>query len=255
MDPREGSDPPIIATAATGARRSASEPPSLDRLGDRSLRFCEGDNGGNSNNTNNTNNNQSASTPAVQSVPSSSQSTTIDASAPQSISKAQPVRGHRRRSTHVTRRDLEKFRREVLGIDDHWYEEENGPPTTSLTTPFDPEFENLNRAFASAAMSLNCGNGGGPGPGAFSNYVDSPTNTPRQPMSPAMSHAGSGQVNGGGMPGMNGSMPMNAGHQMDLHHLYEMVLELSEVLKNNREVTKSIVTGAEEVMVRAGLSV
>lgn len=35
---------------------------------------------------------------------------------------------------------------------------------------------------------------------------------------------------------------------MDLHHLYEMVLELSEVLKNNREVTKSIVSSAEEIM-------
>ena len=42
---------------------------------------------------------------------------------------------------------------------------------------------------------------------------------------------------------------MNAGHQMDLHHLYDMVLELSDVLKNNREMTKSIVTSAEEIMV------
>ena len=44
-------------------------------------------------------------------------------------------------------------------------------------------------------------------------------------------------------------MPMNAGHQMDLHHLYDMVLELSDVLKNNREVTKNIVSSAEEIMV------
>jgi hypothetical protein len=164
------------------------------------------------------------------------------------------VRGHRRRSTHVTRRDLEKFRKEVLGVNDQWYEDESGPPTTSVVTPFDPQFDELNRAFDSAAMSLNSGNGGGQGSGVFSNYVDNSANSmPRQPMSPATPHASPGQVNGGGMPGMSGGMPMNAGHQMDLHHLYEMVLELSEVLKNNREVTKSIVTSAEEVMVRASL--
>lgn len=51
------------------------------------------------------------------------------------------------------------------------------------------------------------------------------------------------------MPGMNGNIPMNAGHQMDLQHLYDMVLELSDVLKNNREMTKNIVTSAEDLMV------
>jgi hypothetical protein len=50
------------------------------------------------------------------------------------------------------------------------------------------------------------------------------------------------------MGGMGG-IPMNAGHQMDLHHLYEMVVELSDVLKNNRDVTKNIVANAEEIMV------
>lgn len=58
------------------------------------------------------------------------------------------------------------------------------------------------------------------------------------------------QVNGAGMAGMNAGMPMNAGHQMDLHHLYDMVLELSDVLKNNREMTNSIVATAEEMSVR-----
>jgi hypothetical protein len=67
-------------------------------------------------------------------------------------------------------------------------------------------------------------------------------------MSPALSHP-SAQVNGGGMGAIASGMPMNAGHQMDLHHLYEMVLELSDVLKNNREVTKNIVSSAEEIMV------
>jgi methylthioribose-1-phosphate isomerase len=61
--------------------------------------------------------------------------------------------------------------------------------------------------------------------------------------------AGAGAGAGGMGAAMNASMTMNAGHQMDLHHLYEMVLELSEVLKNNREITKNIVSSAEEVMV------
>jgi hypothetical protein len=37
---------------------------------------------------------------------------------------------------------------------------------------------------------------------------------------------------------------------MDLNHLYSMVIELSEVLKNNREMTRGIINGAEELMVR-----
>lgn len=48
---------------------------------------------------------------------------------------------------------------------------------------------------------------------------------------------------------MGAAIPMNAGHQMDLHHLYEMVVELSDVLKNNRDVTKNIVANAEEIVV------
>ncbi|KAL9600208.1 MAG: hypothetical protein Q9219_003351 [cf. Caloplaca sp. 3 TL-2023] len=65
--------------------------------------------------------------------------------------------------------------------------------------------------------------------------------------------APSQQVNGNGGPmsGMNLSMPMNAGHQMDVNMLYQKVLELSEVLKENREKTQGIVTGAEELATRA----
>ncbi|KAL8636388.1 MAG: hypothetical protein Q9228_006209 [Teloschistes exilis] len=57
--------------------------------------------------------------------------------------------------------------------------------------------------------------------------------------------------NGGPMNGMNLSMPMNAGHQMDVNMLYQKVLELSEVLRENREKTKGIVSGAEELATRA----
>lgn len=185
------------------------------------------------------------------------QSGTIDASTSPEDSKAPFVRGHRRRSTHVSRRDLEKFREEVLGIVEDrslWSEEVGESPASINPSTLDA----LNTAFASASMSMNSGSGipsNNSGPGMFSNYVDNTGNSAnlpnasRQSMSPAMPSP-STQVNGGGMPGMNAGIPMNAGHQMDLHHLYEMVLELSEVLKNNRETTKSIVSTAEEIMVR-----
>lgn len=178
--------------------------------------------------------------------------TTIDASQSPSTTDAPFVRGHRRRSTHVTPRDLAAFRRDVLGVDDRWYEEEGQSSTPAPPTDSNPEFEELNRAFESAAMSLNnSGNSGGPGPSVFSNYADnsqSPSSsaspTPRQLMSPVPQAAGQGNV-----VGMPGGMPMNAGHQMDLHHLYDMVVELSESLKTNRDITQNIVGSAEEIMV------
>ena len=114
----------------------------------------------------------------------------------------------------------------------------------------DPQLSELNEAFASASMSMSSGSGmtgSSPGSGMFSGYVDN--NVPRQSMASPVPHA-SGQVNGGAMPGMNAGVPMNAGHQMDLQHLYDMVLELSDVLKNNRDMTKSIVSSAEDLMVR-----
>jgi hypothetical protein len=184
----------------------------------------------------------------------------IEGATPTSPSKAPFARGHRRRSTHVTRRDLEKFQKEVLGVENHasWYDEESG---TSRINPNDPQYEDLNRAFALADMSMNSGvvSNNGPINGVHSGFdtpvrLDSGSPSPsvgsmsRQSMSPALSHP-TAQVNGGGMGAALGSgMPMNAGHQMDLHHLYDMVLELADVLKNNREVTKNIVTSAEEIM-------
>ena len=182
----------------------------------------------------------------------------IEGDASSSSSKAPYTRGHRRRSTHVTRRDLEKFQKEVLGVENHasWYDEENG--TSRPINPNDPQLEELNRAFTAADLSMNTSASmaaNGSASGMFSGYVDnSPGNpnmgsVPRQSMSPALSHP-SVQTNGGGMGSFApGAMPMNAGHQMDLHHLYDMVLELSDVLKNNREVTKNIVSSAEEIMV------
>lgn len=174
---------------------------------------------------------------------------TIDASG---LPRPSPRRGHRRRSTHVTPADLDSFRREVLGIETppSIVPEEENPSRQNQNPSSDPQFEQLNTAFASATMSLNSASGmssNNSGSSVFSGYVDN-SSVPRPPMSPALSHTSS-QVNGGSMPGMNGNVPMNAGHQMDLQHLYDMVLELSDVLKNNREMTKNIVTSAEDLMV------
>lgn len=88
-------------------------------------------------------------------------------------------------------------------------------------------------------MSINSNN-------LFPNFLD---NNSRGP--PSQQSNG----NGGPMNGMNLSMPMNAGHQMDVNMLYQKVLELSEVLRENREKTQGIVAGAEELAVGTFLPV
>ena len=55
--------------------------------------------------------------------------------------------------------------------------------------------------------------------------------------------------NNGNGPGMNG-MPLAAGQQADVNFLFQKVVELSEVLKENREKTAGIIAGAEELAVR-----
>jgi hypothetical protein len=88
----------------------------------------------------------------------------------------------------------------------------------------------------------------------YANFLENSTGSanlaglPRQAPSPTTQHQ-QNQVNGGAMAGMNVGMPMNAGQQMDLNHLYEKVQELSDVLRSNREKTKGIIKSAEEVMV------
>ncbi|KAI4139595.1 MAG: hypothetical protein L6R39_006207 [Caloplaca ligustica] len=84
-------------------------------------------------------------------------------------------------------------------------------------------------------MSINSNN-------AFPSFLDNNTRGP-----PTQQVNG----NGGPMNGMSLSMPMNAGHQMDVNMLYQKVLELSEVLKENREKTQGIIAGAEELATRA----
>ncbi|KAL8645485.1 MAG: hypothetical protein Q9226_007281 [Calogaya cf. arnoldii] len=88
---------------------------------------------------------------------------------------------------------------------------------------------------ANEAMSVNSNN-------LFPSFLDNNSRAP-----PAQ------QVNGnaGPMNGMNLNMPMNAGHQMDVSMLYQKILELSDMLKENREQTQAIVAGAEELATRA----
>ena len=58
----------------------------------------------------------------------------------------------------------------------------------------------------------------------------------------------------GGMNGMANAMPVNAGQQMDVNIVFQKLIELSEVLKENRDKAQGIVAGAEELAV-SGISI
>jgi hypothetical protein len=85
------------------------------------------------------------------------------------------------------------------------------------------------------------------------NFFDNVANNAGMAPPPRPSSTPPSVTGGNGAPAGMGpgapDMPQNAGHQMDLNHLYSMVIELSEVLKNNREMTRGIINGAEELMV------
>lgn len=85
-------------------------------------------------------------------------------------------------------------------------------------------------------------------PSAANNIGGVPRLAP-SPIAQQPQHQVNTNGNGVGMNGMNVGLPMNAGQQMDVNMLYQKVLELSEVLKDNREKTQGIVTGAEELAV------
>ncbi|OAX80417.1 hypothetical protein ACJ72_05252 [Emergomyces africanus] len=187
---------------------------------------------------------------------------------------------HRRARSLASRQDLVQFRAEVLGI-----RPASGTGAADKAPDAadeDDELTELNLAFSSASMSMtsnttnstsstsntgpspspNTGSGAGAGP--FSNFYDhnnssNNSNSFNSP-GPAMTglsrpspSPGTPSIQNGVMGPMNVGMgmPVNAGHQMDLNHLYEMVLELSDVLKNNRDMTKGIIDSAEEIMKRA----
>lgn len=109
-----------------------------------------------------------------------------------------------------------------------------------FTNP-DEDFTLLPTADDSIAtdMSVNLNN-------MFPSFLETPPNA-RLPQSPMASQQPNGN---GGINGMSIGLPLNAGHQMDVNMLYQKVLELSEVLRENREQTQGIVAGAEELAVR-----
>ncbi|OJD26196.1 hypothetical protein ACJ73_02427 [Blastomyces percursus] len=184
---------------------------------------------------------------------------------------------HRRARSLVSGQDLVRFRAEVLGI----------PPRGATgaadkardAADEDEELTELNLAFNSAHMSMASNTSSsssssttGPpvshnpnstaGTGPFAHHYD-PNNINNNgnsfnspgPIMAGMSRQspspGAPSTQNGAMGPMHVGMPVNAGHQMDLNHLYEMVLELSDVLKNNRDMTKGIIDSAEEIMKRA----
>lgn len=85
-------------------------------------------------------------------------------------------------------------------------------------------------------------------PGVANNVGGVPRLAP-SPIAQQPQHQINSNGNGVGMNGMNVGIPMSAGQQMDVNILYQKVVELSEVLKENREKTQGIVAGAEELAV------
>ncbi|KAG8526733.1 uncharacterized protein KY384_008162 [Bacidia gigantensis] len=86
----------------------------------------------------------------------------------------------------------------------------------------------------------------------FPSFLDSsnspvPNSATRLAPSPMNQQQPSNHINGNGAS-ING-MPMSAGQQMDVNLLYQKVLELSDLLRENREKTSGIVAGAEELAV------
>jgi len=68
-------------------------------------------------------------------------------------------------------------------------------------------------------------------------------------MNGATNGIGSAAGGSNGIAGAGAMGPMNAGQQMDVNFLWQKVLELSEVLRENRERTRGVVEGAEELAV------
>ena len=88
----------------------------------------------------------------------------------------------------------------------------------------------------------------------FPSFLDTSPSTgssgsvPRLAPSPIAQQQQQQVNNNGNGAGMNG-MPMAAGQQADVNFLFQKLVELSEVLKDNREKTAGIIAGAEELAV------
>lgn len=179
--------------------------------------------------------------------------------------------------------DLVQFREKVLGIS------RANQPDPNPEAEEEEDFSEINAAVAAFSMSIEANNASpptssaniaspiaspatpsttrsptstiAPGAGLFTNLVEDnntttdATNTNPSNMSPVPRHSPSPPSPampsnvGANMSAMNAAMPMNAGHQMDLSYLCDMVNELSGVLKNNRDLTNGIITSAEDIAV------
>ena len=84
----------------------------------------------------------------------------------------------------------------------------------------------------------------------FPSFLDTSPSTsiPRHAPVPVPQQQQQQANNNGNGAGMNG-MPMPAGQQADVNFLFQKLVELSEVLKENREKTAGIIAGAEELAV------
>lgn len=71
----------------------------------------------------------------------------------------------------------------------------------------------------------------------------------RPAASPSSSIAGAYAGANGANNGANYASPLPAGHQQDLHYLYEQIQELSSLLKTNRERTAELTKLAEQAEV------
>lgn len=154
-------------------------------------------------------------------------------------------RVHRRRRSNVAaaESDVLKVRKAVVGQPEDAVREADTPliprPEGRTSTAVIDDDDCSHESMSSNGAGM---------PGFIDNSPNSASmaNMSRQSPSPSPQH-GISQPNGAG--GMAAGLPMNAGHQMDLNHLYEMVVELSDVLKHNREMTRGIINSAEEIMV------
>ncbi|KAK2744157.1 hypothetical protein FQN57_004417 [Myotisia sp. PD_48] len=192
-----------------------------------------------------------------------------------SSEQRRPSRRHRRNRASVTEADLISFRESVLGIP---REEQPLRSRFEITDDNDQDYTEIEAAVAAFSMSVGQGNptittpspsSGAPGASTaatgpnqetspFSSFFGNINTTDSANMSPAPRHSNSAPAspamhNGtpAGMPPMNPTFPLNAGHQMDLNHLYAMVNDLSEVLKSNRDLTSGIIKSAEDIARRA----
>ncbi|KAI2083515.1 hypothetical protein LOZ36_005556 [Ophidiomyces ophidiicola] len=171
-------------------------------------------------------------------------------------------RRHRRSRASVTQEDLEQFRAGYLGVSRETLRDIQVQREAREQLPvLDAALANLTMS-ASTNTSNNANipsTGPSTGP-AFSGLFDNTgnhnnANMPNIPRPSPGSSSGNPHAapNGmaGGMADMNSGMPMNAGQEMDLNYVYQMITELSEVLAHNRDTTRNIIRASEEIARRA----